>query len=192
MIEFWNFDPIPWEIIHKPIKFKSTIQLTLSNMSKLMLHFSNLQKIVFWPWSGVKWGKINMCHKIKKLSNGLMNHFPRYWVKIPKFDNYQPPLFPYQIWWHFCHHQPTNQLQCCTSVCCPISFLCYVDLGLELGGAGISSSVDSQSSSSASFWGSDAALNISSSSTENGAVGDYCDAKILQQRICPVFIILKP
>ena len=20
-----------------------------------------------------------------------MNHFPRYWVKIPKFDNYHPP-----------------------------------------------------------------------------------------------------
>ena len=32
-----------------------------------------------------------MCHKIKKFSNGLMNHFPRYWVKIQKFDNYHPP-----------------------------------------------------------------------------------------------------
>ena len=21
-----------------------------------------------------------------------MNHFPNFWVKIPKFDNYQPPL----------------------------------------------------------------------------------------------------
>ena len=42
-------------------------------------------------WSGVKWGKINMCHKIKKFSNGLMNHFPRYWIEIPKFDNYHPP-----------------------------------------------------------------------------------------------------
>ena len=34
-----------------------------------------------------------MCHKIKKFSNGLMNHFPRYWVKIPKFDNYHPPYY---------------------------------------------------------------------------------------------------
>ena len=35
-----------------------------------------------------------MCHKIKKFSNGLMNHFPRYWVKIPKFNNYHPPPTP--------------------------------------------------------------------------------------------------
>ena len=61
------------------------------NMSKLIPHFSNHQKIVFWPWSGVKWGKINMFHKIKKFSNVLMNHFSRNWVKIPKFDNYHPP-----------------------------------------------------------------------------------------------------
>ena len=56
-------------------------------------HCSNHQKIVFWPLSGVKWGKIDMCHKINKFSNGLMNHFPRYWVKIPKFDNYHPPPY---------------------------------------------------------------------------------------------------
>ena len=36
-----------------------------------------------------------MCHKIKKLSNRLMNHFPNFWVKIPKFDNYQPPIVCY-------------------------------------------------------------------------------------------------
>ena len=75
------------------LKFQSTGRMTLSNMSKLIPHCSNHQKIVFWPWSGVKWGKINMCHKIKKLSNGLMNHFQRYWVKITKFDNYHPPIW---------------------------------------------------------------------------------------------------
>merc|ERR1711989_34844 len=74
------------------LKFESTGHLTLSNMSKLIPHFSNHQKIVFWPWSGVKWGKINMCHKIKKFSNGLMNHFLRYWVKNPKFDDYHTPI----------------------------------------------------------------------------------------------------
>ena len=33
--------------------------------------------------------------KIKKFSNRLMNHFPNFWVKIPKFDNYQPPIVCY-------------------------------------------------------------------------------------------------
>ena len=84
------FSPI-LVIYGKRLKFWSTGHLTLSNMSKLILHCSNHKEIIFWPWSGVKWGKINMCHKIKKFSNGLMNHFPRYWVKIPKFDNYHPP-----------------------------------------------------------------------------------------------------
>ena len=56
-----------------------------------VLKVPNHQKIVFWHRSGVKWGKINMCHKIKKFSNRLMNHFPWYSVKIPKFDIYHPP-----------------------------------------------------------------------------------------------------
>ena len=34
-----------------------------------------------------------MCHKIKKCSNRLMNHFPNFWVKILKFDNYHPPPY---------------------------------------------------------------------------------------------------
>ena len=38
--------------------------------------------VKFWPKKAV-W--------VKTFSNGLMNHFPRYWVKIPKFDNYHPP-----------------------------------------------------------------------------------------------------
>ena len=64
-----------------------------------------------------------------------------------------------------------------------------------MSGARISCSVDSQSYSSASFWGSDGALNSSSSSssTENGTVGasKYCYAKIFQQRIFPVFLIFR-
>ena len=38
-----------------------------------------------------------MCHKIKKFSNGLMNHFPRYWNKIPKLDDYHTLPPPYNV-----------------------------------------------------------------------------------------------
>ena len=65
------------------LKFWSTGHLTLSNMSKLISHISIQQKIVFWPWLGIKWGKINMCHKI--VIEWVNN------VKIPKIHNYHPP-----------------------------------------------------------------------------------------------------
>ena len=32
------------------LKFQSTSHLTHSNMSKLILHSSNWQKIIFWAW----------------------------------------------------------------------------------------------------------------------------------------------
>ena len=61
------------------LKFQSTGHLTLSNMSKLIPHCSNHQKIFFWPWSGVKWGKIFKYSNIYIFVWPLMGIYEKNW-----------------------------------------------------------------------------------------------------------------